>query len=77
MIEKLVFNFEILTGKVDLKGILITKHWEEEIINHILQSDNELTHKKEECVEKRTPTAHQVSKALGVLKTFKIPRNCY
>ena len=45
----------------------------QKIINHILQSDGELTNKKEEIVERRTPVAHQVSKALGVSKTFKIP----
>ena len=75
--EMLVFNLEILAGKIDVKGILITKHWKEEIINNILQSDGELTHRKEECVERRTPMAHQVSKALDVPKTFKIPRNRY
>ena len=61
MIEKLVFNFEILTGKVDLKGILITKHWEEEIINHILQSNGELTDGKEERMKRVRPMAHQMS----------------
>ena len=75
--EKVVFNLEILIGKVDIKRILVTKHWKDEIINHILESDGELTNKKEECVERMTPMAHQVSKDLGVLKTFKIPRNCY
>ena len=34
--NKLVFILEILTRKADIKGILITKHWEVEIINHIL-----------------------------------------
>ena len=58
VIEKLVFNLEILAGKAEVKGILITKHWDEEIINHILQSDGKLTHRKEECVERRTPIAH-------------------
>ena len=75
--EKLVFNLEILARKADVKWILIIKHWEEKIINHILQSDGELTNKKEESVERRTPAAHQVFKALVVLKTFKIPRDRY
>ena len=65
MTEMLVFNLKILVVKVDVKGILVTKHWEEEIINH----------RKEECVERRILMAHQVSKALGVSKTFNIPRN--
>lgn len=77
MTEKLVFNLKILARKADVKGILIMKHWEEEIINHILQSDGELTHRREEWVERRAPMAHQVSKTFSVPKTFKIPRNHY
>ena len=75
MAKKLVLNLEILTRKANFKRILDAKHWEEETVDHILQSDGEFTHRKEECVERRAPTAHQVSKALGVPKAFKIPRN--
>ena len=77
MVEKLVFNLEILPGKADMKGILITKHWEEKIINHILQSDGELTNRKEESMERRTPAAYQVFKAFGIPKTFEIPKDHY
>ena len=77
MTKKLVFNFEILARKADIKWILVTKHWEEEIINHVLQSDGKLANRKEECLERRALVAHLVSKALGVPKTFEIPRNCY
>ena len=75
MAKKLVLNLEILTRKGNVERALITKYWEEEIINNILQSDGELTHRKEKGVERRAPMVHQVSKALGVPKTFKIPRN--
>ena len=68
MTKKLVLNLEILIRKVDIKGIFVTKHWKEEIINHILQSDGELTNKKEEYVERGTPMAFQVSKAFGILE---------
>ena len=62
---------------VDIERILITKHREEKVIGHILQNDNKLTNRKEEGVKKSALTTHQVSKALGIPKTFKIPRNRY
>ena len=62
---------------VDIERILITKHREEKVIGHILQNDNKLTNRKEEGVKKSALTTHQVSKALGVSKTFKVPRNYY
>ena len=62
---------------VDIERILITKHREEKIIGHILQNDNKLTNRKEEGVKKSALTMHQVSKALGVSKTFKVPGNYY
>lgn len=77
MTEKLVFNLEILARKADVKWILIIKHWEEKIINHILQSDGELTNRKEESVERRTPAVYQVFKAFGIPKTFEIPKDHY
>lgn len=77
MTEKFVFDLETLARTVDIKGILITKYWEEKIINHFLQSDSELTNGEEECVERRTLAAHQVSKAFSILKTFKVLENQY
>ena len=62
---------------VDIERILITKHREEKVIGYILQNDNKLTNRKEEGVKKSALTMHQVSKALGVSKTFKVPGNYY
>ena len=62
---------------VDIERILITEHREEKIIGHILQNDNKLTNRKEEGVKKSALMTHQVSKALGVSKTFKVPGNYY
>ena len=75
--EKLVLNLEILIRMANIKEIFVTKHWKKETINHILQSDGELTNRKEECVERGTPMAYQVAKTFDILETFKIPRNCY
>ena len=77
MAKKLVLNLEILAGKANVKRVLIAKHWEEEIIDHILKVMVSSPIEKEECVERRAPTTHQVSKAFGVPKAFKIPRNCH
>ena len=77
MTKKFVFHLEILARKADIKRILITKHWEKKIVDHILQNDGELTNREEECVEGRTLVAHQVSKTLTVPKTFKVPGNRY
>ena len=75
--EQFVIHFEILIGKTDIERILISKHREEEVIDHILQRDSKLTNRKEEGVKRMAPTAYQVSKALGVFKTFKVPGNCH
>ena len=69
--KNFVFNFKILAGKANIERILITKHREEEVIDHILQSDSKLTIGKEEGVKRRAPTTHQVFKALGISKTFE------
>ena len=61
----------------NVKRILISKHREEEVIDHILQGDGKLTNRKEEGMKGRAPMVYQVSKALGVSKTFKIPGNCH
>lgn len=85
MTEKLILNLEILTTKADIKGIFTAKHWEEKVINHIFQSNGELTDEKEERVKRGAPTAHQMSKAfnvpeplrfLEITTDFKIPA-CY
>ena len=70
-------NVKILAGKANVKRVLIAKHWEEEIIDHILKVMVCSPIEKEECVERRAPMTHQVSKAFGVPKSFKIPRNCH
>ena len=57
--------------------ILFTKHKEDEVIDHILQGDSELTNGKEKGVKRKAPTVYQVSKALGVSKTFKVLGNRY
>ena len=77
MTEKFVFHSEILARKADIKRILITNYWEKKIVDHILQSDGELTNREEECVEGGTLVAHQVSKTLSILKTLKVPRDRY
>ena len=75
--EQFVIHFEILIGKTDIERILISKHREEEVIDHILQRDSKLTNGKEKGVKRRALTMHLVSKALEVSKTFKVPENCY
>ena len=59
----------------NVKRILISKYWEEEVIDYILQGDGKLTNRKEEGMKERALMAYQVSKALGISKTFKVPRN--
>jgi len=61
MREELLLNLEILSGKLDVERILITKHREEEIINHFLQSNGEFANKKEECMKRERLIAHQMS----------------
>ena len=84
MAKKLVLNLKILAGKANVKRVLIAKHWEEEIIDHILKVMVCSPIEKEECVERRAPTTHQVSKAfvvslnpsrfLEIATDFRIPR---
>lgn len=55
--------------------ILISKHREEEVIDHVLQGERKLTNRKEEGMKGRAPMAYQVPEALGVFKTFKVLAN--
>lgn len=77
MLDESLLNLEILSGELNVEGVLITKHKEKEIIDHIHQGNDEFTNGKEECMERRRPTAHQMPQAFGVPKAFKNLGNCH
>ena len=66
---------EVLIKKADVKRDLISKHWEEEVIHHILQGNHELTNREKECMKRGALTAYQVLETLSVSKTPKVPGN--
>ena len=70
MLEELLLNLTILSGELDVERIFITKHREEEIINHVLQSNGEFANKKEKCMKRERLTAHQMSQTFGIPKAF-------
>ena len=75
MAKWFIFHLKILIEKTNIKGILISKHWKEEVVHHILQGDRKLSNRKEENVKRRAPTAYQMLEALSILETFKVTRN--
>ena len=75
MLEESLLKLEILSGELDVERILITKHREEEIINHIFQSNGELTNKNENRMQRGRLTAHQMSKTLGTPEAFQVIGN--
>ena len=75
MLEESLLKLEILSRKLDIERILITKHREEEIINHIFQSNGELTNRKENRMQRERLTAHQMYKTLGIPKAFQVLGN--
>jgi len=75
MTEQFVFYFEILIRKADVKRTLVSKNRKEEVIDHILQGDHELTNKEEECMKRGAPMMYQVPETLNVSETLKVPGN--
>ena len=74
-LEESILNLEILARELDIKAVFITKHWEEEIIDNILQGNGEFTDGKKERMKKGRPMAHQMSMAFSIPENFKIPRD--
>ena len=81
MLEKLVFNLEILTKEADIEGIFVAKHWEEKVINHIFQSDRSLPMEKknvwrvghQRCTKYLRPLAsRKPSRFLEIATDFRI-----
>ena len=77
MAKQFIFHHEILFRKVDIKGTLITKHREKEVVNHVLQGNRQFTNIKEKSMKGRALTTYQMPEPFGVSETLKISGNSH
>ena len=79
MSKQLLFDLEVLIRKINVEGIFIPKHWKEEIVDHIFQSDSQFAKREKKGVKSGALTECQMPETLGVSETLKVlgHRHCF